>query len=132
MNNASFRHALIALSHPVSIVALLVLLLNDYWWRQVAPSWFTGKIGDVAWLIFAPFLLAAILACFIPKHSANGLHTRTPCHLRLASSLFLLSLWRFTGYKLCGVSTWPHHPQAQLSKRHLMHREVQYEGNPGF
>ena len=62
MKNSAFQRALISLSHPVSIGALVILLLNDHWWRQVAPSWFTGKIGDFAWLIFAPFLLAALLA----------------------------------------------------------------------
>src|SRR3990172_5828876 len=66
MNNEAFRRALYGLSHPVSIGALIVLLLNDHVWRRVWPSWFTGKIGDFTWLIFAPFLLAAILAWLLP------------------------------------------------------------------
>ncbi len=68
MNSSpAFRRALIALSHPVSIAAVIVVLLNDHWWRRVAPSWFTGKIGDCAWLIFAPFLLALLLAWLLPR-----------------------------------------------------------------
>jgi hypothetical protein len=67
MHNAPFRRALLSLSHPVSIAAIIVVLLNDHWWRRVAPSWFTGKIGDFAWLIFAPFLLAVILAWLLPR-----------------------------------------------------------------
>ncbi len=63
----AFRHALIALSHPVSVAAIVIVLLNDHWWRRVAPSWFTGKIGDFAWLIFAPFLLAVLLAWLMPR-----------------------------------------------------------------
>ena len=47
VNNA-VRRALLALSHPISIAAVIVVLLNDHWWRRVAPSWFTGKIGDFA------------------------------------------------------------------------------------
>ena len=66
-NNPAFRRALLALSHPVSILGVIVVLLNDHWWRHAAPSWFTGKIGDFAWLIFAPFLLAAILAWLFPR-----------------------------------------------------------------
>jgi hypothetical protein len=66
MNNASFRRALLSLSHPISILGIIVVLLNDHWWRRTAPSWFTGKIGDFAWLIFAPFLLAALLAWLFP------------------------------------------------------------------
>jgi len=66
MHNQAFQRALLALAHPVSIGALIVLLLNDHVWRRVWPSWFTGKIGDFTWLIFAPFLLAAILAWLVP------------------------------------------------------------------
>jgi hypothetical protein len=68
MKNPAFQRALNSLSHPVSIIALVVLLLNDHLWRRIAPSWFTGKIGDFAWLIFAPFLVAAILAWLLPRH----------------------------------------------------------------
>ncbi len=60
--NLSFRRALVSLSHPLSIAAIGLLLFNDHLWRKVAPSWLTGKIGDFAWLIFAPFLLAAGVA----------------------------------------------------------------------
>lgn len=68
--NTAFRRALISLSHPISIGAIFLLLFNDHVWRRAAPSWITGKIGDFAWLIFAPFLLAAILAWFMPKRAA--------------------------------------------------------------
>src|SRR5512138_641439 len=67
MNNSTFRRALSSLSHPVSLGAIIIVLLNDHWWQRVAPSWFTGKIGDFAWLIFAPFLLAMLLAWLFPR-----------------------------------------------------------------
>ncbi|HSD84881.1 MAG TPA: hypothetical protein VLG46_13525 [Anaerolineae bacterium] len=67
MNTLAFRRTLLSVSHPLSIAAIIVVLLNDHWWRRVAPSWFTGKIGDFAWLIFAPFLLAALLAWVFPR-----------------------------------------------------------------
>ena len=62
-----FSTRLLSLSHPISIVGIIVVLLNDHWWRRVAPSWFTGKVGDFAWLIFAPFLLALLLAWLMPR-----------------------------------------------------------------
>ncbi len=62
MQNIAFERTLKSISHPVSIGAIAMVLLNDHLLRRVAPSWFTGKIGDFAWLIFAPFLLMAILA----------------------------------------------------------------------
>jgi hypothetical protein len=43
-----------------------VLLINDHLLRRVWPSWWTGKIGDFAWLYFAPFVAAAVLAWIIP------------------------------------------------------------------
>jgi len=70
MPNPAFRRALASLSHPLSIGAILLLLINDHIWRKVAPSWLTGKVGDFAWLIFAPFLLAALLAWLWPKREA--------------------------------------------------------------
>ncbi|HET7375196.1 MAG TPA: hypothetical protein VFK30_00720, partial [Anaerolineae bacterium] len=68
--STTFQRALLSLSHPLSIAAIAVVLLNDHLLRHVWPSWFTGKIGDFAWLIFAPFLLAA-LAGWLPIRSSN-------------------------------------------------------------
>jgi hypothetical protein len=48
-------------------VALVLLFLNDHVLRVLWPSWITGKLGDFAWLFFAPFALAALLALLIPR-----------------------------------------------------------------
>lgn len=66
MNNLLTRRALLALSHPLSIAALLILLLNDHWLKKVAPSWITGKLSDVAGLVFVPFMLLVVLAFVLP------------------------------------------------------------------
>ena len=71
MNNASFWKALHLLSHPASLIALSVLLLNDHLLRRIWPSWFTGKIGDFAWLFFAPFAAAAFLSWMVPLRGAR-------------------------------------------------------------
>jgi hypothetical protein len=47
--------------------AVVLLLLNDHVLRWNWPSWWTGKLGDFAWLLFAPFLVMAALA-LIPRH----------------------------------------------------------------
>jgi hypothetical protein len=65
--NPTFEKALTLLAHPFSLTALGLLLLNDHLLRRLWPSWWTGKIGDFAWLLFAPFALAALLAWVIPK-----------------------------------------------------------------
>src|SRR5688572_23836927 len=52
-----------ALSHPSWWVALAALALNDHVLKGagVAPSWLTGKLSDVAGLVVAPVLFAAVL-----------------------------------------------------------------------
>src|SRR5690606_27283278 len=66
MANRAFQRALASLVHPLTAGAVVVLLANDFILRRLWPSWLTGKLGDLAWLVFAPLALAAILAWLIP------------------------------------------------------------------
>jgi hypothetical protein len=56
------RTALLALAHPGSVLALVVLALNDHVLKQAWPGWVTGKLSDVAGLVVFPLLLAVGLA----------------------------------------------------------------------
>lgn len=56
------RAALAWLTHPVSVVALVVLLLNDHVLKRAYGTWWTGKLSDVAGLALAPALLAVLVA----------------------------------------------------------------------
>ena len=52
-----------ALTHPVTVVSLAVLVLNDVLFKSLWPgSWWTGKLSDLAWMVFAPPLLAFLLS----------------------------------------------------------------------
>ena len=52
-----------ALTQPVTVAALGVLLLNDLLFKAIWPhSWLTGKLSDLAWLVFALPLLAFLLS----------------------------------------------------------------------
>lgn len=42
------------------LVALLVLLLNDHWWKWTFSNGLTGKLSDVAGLVLLPLFLCAI------------------------------------------------------------------------
>lgn len=64
--NLAFEKALALLAHPLSLAAIGLLMLNDHLLRWMWPSWWTGKVGDFAWLLFAPFMLAAGLAWVLP------------------------------------------------------------------
>src|SRR5690348_877048 len=67
MNKKAFFCAFNSLLHPVSVGAIFLLLVNDHFLRYAFPSWWTGKIGDAAWLIFAPFICAMVFALLIPS-----------------------------------------------------------------
>ena len=61
-----------ALAHPATIASLAILLLNDVAFKAMWPdSWVTGKLSDLAWMVFAPPLLAFLLS-FPAGRSAFG------------------------------------------------------------
>lgn len=49
------------LAHPVTVVALGLLLVNDHLLKRAYPGWLTGKLSDVAWLVVAPPLFATLV-----------------------------------------------------------------------
>ena len=52
-----------ALTHPATLAALAVLLVNDLVLKSLWPHpWTTGKLSDLAWMVFAPPLLAYLLS----------------------------------------------------------------------
>lgn len=61
MKSQLLQRPLDALAHPISIGAAIILLLNAVVWQRMWPSWWTGKIGDFAWLVIAPLWIAAFL-----------------------------------------------------------------------
>ena len=65
----SFRgHCASAVTHPVTVAALVVLLLNDALFKALWPdSWVTGKLSDLAWVVFASPLLAFVLSLFLGR-----------------------------------------------------------------
>lgn len=50
------------LAHPVAIASIIVLVLNDHVLKPIAPGMVTGKLSDIAGLIFFPILLAEVIA----------------------------------------------------------------------
>jgi len=48
--------------HPVTLAAVALLVLNDWRWKpRFGPSLVTGKLSDLAGLIFAPVVLSAVI-----------------------------------------------------------------------
>ena len=65
----SFRgHCASALTHPVTVAAVVVLLLNDALFKALWPdAWITGKLSDLAWVVFASPLLAFVLSLLLGR-----------------------------------------------------------------
>lgn len=54
--------ALHSLTHPIAVLAAVMLWLNALVFQPLWPNWLTGKLSDLAWMVLAPLLLAAALA----------------------------------------------------------------------
>lgn len=44
----------------VALVAVAILALNDHWFKHAYPGWLTGKLSDVAGMVFFPLLLRSL------------------------------------------------------------------------
>ncbi|MEU7973980.1 hypothetical protein AB0B48_18285 [Micromonospora sp. NPDC049089] len=55
------------LCHPATLVALVLLLLNDHVLKVAFPGPVTGKLSDVAGLVLAPPLVAVLLTLLVPR-----------------------------------------------------------------
>ena len=52
-----------ALTHPLTLAAIVVLLVNDWVFKALWQNdWTTGKLSDLAWVVFASPLLAFLLS----------------------------------------------------------------------
>jgi tetratricopeptide (TPR) repeat protein len=65
--DTSKEHVRAVLLHPLTLMALGLLALNDHVLRRLWPSPITGKLGDFAWLFFAPLAAAALLELVWPR-----------------------------------------------------------------
>lgn len=74
--------ALQALVHPVSLSSVAVLWLNDEVLKALWPGWLSGKLSDMAGLVFFPLVLAALA----------GLARRSP-KATIISSVLITGLW---------------------------------------
>ena len=48
------------LFHPIPILAVALLVFNDHWLKIAHPSWLTGKLSDMAGMVFFPLVLQAL------------------------------------------------------------------------
>jgi hypothetical protein len=96
------------LLHPVSLAAIALLVVNDHVFKAAWPGLVTGKLSDVAGLVFFPLLLAAVAQRFRPTLSLR--RTVAACALLTALGLAAIKLWPLAGdaYRVgLGALQWP-------------------------
>lgn len=64
---SALEKSLLCLRHPVTLLSIGLLLINDHVLKIVAPSWITGKLSDLAGLFFFPFVLMAVLGLVLDR-----------------------------------------------------------------
>ncbi len=69
--NPAFENSLACLQHPLTLLSIAILLLNDHVLKVVSPSWLTGKLSDFAGLFFFPFIVAAGLSLALAKFNLS-------------------------------------------------------------
>ncbi|HZM82795.1 MAG TPA: hypothetical protein VFC19_44330 [Candidatus Limnocylindrales bacterium] len=67
------------LAHPISLLGLGLLLLNDHVFKQAWPGVLTGKLSDLAGMLMFPPLLAALTALALPRARAKTLAVVALC-----------------------------------------------------
>ena len=99
--------------HPVAMASILVLVLNDHWFKASFGGFWTGKISDFAGLLFFPLLLQALveISQYMLGHW-RGPSNRVLLQCIVATALFFtcLQLLPFAAdiYALTlGILRWP-------------------------
>lgn len=92
--------------HPAALLALVVLVANDWWWKpgalgRAAPA-LTGKLSDVAGLLLAPLVLSALVG--VGLHGARRLGLDVDPSLRRARFAACVAA---TGLVFAAVKLWP-------------------------
>jgi hypothetical protein len=76
-----------ALVHPITLAALVVLVLNDHVLKACWPGVLTGKLSDIAGMILAPVVLAALV------EKVTGRRAPWACAIAVAVVFALTKTW---------------------------------------
>lgn len=87
------RVTLAWLAHPISLAALVLLLVNDHVLKQLWPGFVTGKLSDVAGMVMFPPLLAALVALTVPRTNPKTLAVVALC--ATGGGFSMIKLWGY-------------------------------------
>ncbi len=60
MKNTPWKKSLNALTHPLTVIMLILIPVNALIFQPLAPSWLTGKLGDLAWVVVLPLFVSVL------------------------------------------------------------------------
>jgi hypothetical protein len=69
-SDTASQRAARALLAPPTLIALALLIANDWWWKAAWPGWLTGKLSDFAGIAFVALLM---FAAWPTRRVATGL-----------------------------------------------------------
>ncbi len=72
MKTNTLKYAVNGLGHPLALGGLALVLLNALWLQPQHAGWLSGKLGDLGWMLSAPFLLALPLALILHDRRTLG------------------------------------------------------------
>lgn len=80
--------------HPLALLSLLVLIINDHLLKETYSNSFTGKISDFAGLVFFPLLLIALIEILYPlfNHSITQISGYTITRILLVVAIGYISI----------------------------------------
>jgi len=58
--------------HPVTLACVLLLVVNDWVLKRHWPGVVTGKLSDIAGLVFAPLVLSGVIGLILRKHLSHA------------------------------------------------------------
>ena len=101
------------LLHPLALLALGTLVLNDHLLKGTAPGLLTGKLSDLAGLVFFPLLLQALVEVLDRREPFRPRRSVLLGAALLSAMVFsAINLWPPAGdlYRwTLGTLQWPFH-----------------------
>jgi hypothetical protein len=104
-----------ALLHPIALLCIAALILNDHMLKHEVGGWWTGKLSDFAGLVFFPLLVHAgweYIATWTGRSRAGSRRVLIGCLVVTAVGFSIIQLWDPAGdaYRagLAAVQ-WPYH-----------------------
>jgi hypothetical protein len=101
------------LLHPVALLAIVVLGLNDQLFKDVWPGMVTGKLSDVAGMIFFPLVLQAAWEVVVARFDTRWKPSRRVLWFSVVATAVVFSIiqlfpWATMAYRHgLGALQWP-------------------------